>query len=137
MNMREGKAYIDGEMVLDLIKMQIVATPEVAESRSIGQRGKSRQWVGMDYTGSITEYRSTPWLKERLKKYQATGQTPNLTIVGVHDDKYSSYNIRAGNDVITVQNAVITSDIVLVDLDSEGELVQTEIEFGAENVIAG
>ena len=135
MSLREGKAYLDGNLVMDLVTMEILFTPEVAESRSIGQRGKSRRWIGQDVTGSITEYRSTPWLKEAVKKYIATGKTPKFTYVGMQDDPNSDYGSTYGKDVITVEGVVITSDIPLIQLDSEGEHVQSEIEIGAANVI--
>lgn len=135
MSLREGKAYLDGNLIMDLVTMEILFTPEVAESRAIGQRGKSRRWIGQDVTGSITEYRSTPWLKEAVKKYIATGKTPKFTIVGMQDDPNSDYGSTYGKDVITVESVVITSDIPLIQLDGEGEHVQSEIEVGAANVI--
>mgnify|MGYP000859076448 FL=1 len=135
MSLREGRVYLDGEQVMDLVTCEILFTPEVAESRSIGQKGKSRRWIGYDVTGSINEYRSTPWLKKAVKKYIDTGKTPKFTIVGMQDDPASDYGTTYGKDVTTVEGVVLTSDIPLLQLDSEGEHVQSEIEFGAENVI--
>lgn len=135
MSLREGRVYLDGELVMDLVKMELVFTPEVAESRCVGQRGKSRRWLGYDITGTITEYRSTPWLKEKVKAYLDTGETPKFTYVGMQDDSGSDYGKQFGKDVVTVENCVITSDIPLISLDSEGEHVQSEIEIGGSDVI--
>lgn len=135
MSLREGRAYLDGELVMDLVKLDLIFTPEVAESRAVGQRGKSRRWLGYDITGTLTEYRSTPWLKEKIKDYINTGATPKFTFVGMQDDPESDYGKAFGKDVITVENSVITSDIPLLSLDSEGEHVQTEIEIGGSDVI--
>lgn len=135
MSLREGKVFLDGEQVMDLVTCEVLFTPEVAESRSIGQRGKSRRWIGYDVTGSINEYRSTPWLKDAVKKYIDTGRTPKFTVVGMQDDPASDYGATYGKDVVTVEGVVLTGDIPLIQLDSEGEHVQSEIEFGAANVI--
>ncbi len=136
MSLREGRVFLNGEQIMDMVACEIMFTPEVAESRSIGQRGKSRRWIGYDITGSITEYRSTPWLKNAVKQYVDTGRTPILTLVGMQDDPGSDYGATYGKDVVTVGGVVLTGDIPLLQLDSEGEHVQSELEFGAENVIA-
>ena len=135
MSLREGRLFLDGEQIMDLISAEIIFTPEVAESRAIGQKGKSRRWIGYDVTGTITEYRSTPWLKNAVKQYVNTGKTPKFTLVGMQDDPNSDYGQTYGSDVTTVQGMVLTGDIPLLQLDSEGEHVQNELEFGAESVI--
>ncbi len=134
-SLREGKAYLDGNLILDCIKLNVVFIPEVVESSAIGQKGKSRRYIGHDVTGTLVQYKSTPWLKEIAKKYIETGVTPKLTIVGISDDPASDYGAEYGKDIITVENAVITSEIPLLQLDREGELTQEEVEFGAENII--
>jgi len=57
MSLREGKVFVDGEQILDLVKCEIYFTPEVVESRSVGQKGKSRRYLGYDITGNISEYK--------------------------------------------------------------------------------
>lgn len=135
MSLREGKVFVDGEQILDLVKCEIYFTPEVVESRSVGQKGKSRRYLGYDITGNISEYKSTPWIKEMIKKYKQTGATPKLTIQGIQDDPNSDYGQAYGSDKVTVVDVVLTGDLPLIMLDSEGELVQNEIEFGAADVI--
>lgn len=135
MSLREGSAFLDGEEVLDCIKLSAVFTPDVGESKSIGQRGKSRRWLGYDITGSITQYRSTPWLKIAIKRYLETGETPVLTIVGKREDKASDFFKNNGAEVVTLQTVVLTGDISLIELDSEGEFVEDTIDFGAESMI--
>lgn len=135
MSLREGKVFLDGEQILDLVKCELYFTPEVAESRAVGQRGKSRRYIGFDVTGNLTEYKSTPWIKNLIKQYQKTGATPRLTIQGIQDDMNSDYARAYGSDKVTVVEAVLTGDLPLMMLDSEGELVQNEVEFGAADVI--
>lgn len=134
-SMREGKGYIDGELVIDLMKAEINFTPDVAEKRALGERGKTRRWLGFDVTGSITAYRTTPLFKKMVKSYLNSGKTPLFTFVGKQDDPEADYDQNYGKDVITVEKAVITGDINLLSLDTEGEYVQDEIEFGGKNVI--
>jgi hypothetical protein len=135
MSLREGKAFIDGVEILDLLKLELYFTPEVVESRSVGQKGVSRRYIGHDITGSITEYKSTPWIKDIIKRYKATGETPKLTVQGIQDDPNSDYGRTYGRDKVTVVGVVLTGDLPLLMLDSEGELVQNEVEFGAYDVI--
>lgn len=136
-SLREGKFYLDGSCVMDAVKVEFFYAPEVSESRAIGQKGKSRRWLGRDVTGSISEYKSTPWLKEAIKRYEETGATPQFTFIGVNNDPNSDYGRTYGNDVVTLESVVLTSEIPLIQLDSEGEYIICDIEFGAENVIIG
>lgn len=135
MSTREGKLYLDGEEVMDMITTQVNITPEVAESRACGQRGKSRKWVGHDITGSFSQYRTNAWMKEAIKQYIKDGITPVFTYVGMQDDPDSYYSENYGSTIVTLEGLVITGDINLINLDAEGELVIDEIEFGAEDII--
>lgn len=135
MSLREGKAFIDGVEILDMLKLELFFSPEVVESRSVGQKGVSRRYIGHDITGSITEFKSTPWIKDIIKRYKSTGETPKFTLQGIQDDKNSDYGRTYGRDKVTVVGVVLTGDLPLLMLDSEGELVQNEIEFGAYDVM--
>ncbi|MDD3029762.1 MAG: phage tail tube protein [Alphaproteobacteria bacterium] len=130
-SMREGNVFLDGLKVLDAVKCEVVFTPEVTESRALKEQGLSRRWIGYDITGSITEYRSTPWLRKAIAAYNKTGATPEFTISAVQDDKNSDYYDANGTIPVTLSGVVLTGDISLINLDSEGELLQDEIEFGA------
>ena len=90
-SLREGEVYLDGMKVLESVKLEMNFTPEVNESRVLKEKGLSRRWIGMDVTGTITEYRSTPWLRQAIKKYMDTGATPEFTLQGIQDDKNSDY----------------------------------------------
>lgn len=135
MSLREGKAFIEGVEILDMLKLELFFSPEVVESRSVGQKGVSRRYIGHDITGSITEFKSTPWIKDIIKRYKSTGETPKLTLQGIQDDPNSDYGRTYGRDKVTVVGVVLTGDLPLLMLDSEGELVQNEIEFGAYDVM--
>lgn len=132
---REGSVYLDGNKVLGAVKFELLYTPEVSETRSLGERGVSRRWLSRDITGTISQYKSTPWLREAVKKYEASGETPEFTIQGISEDTNSDYYDNYGTDTITAVGCVLTGDIPLASLDSEGDLIMEEIEFGAHAIV--
>lgn len=134
-SMREGSVYLDGVKIMDAVKCEAVFTPEVAESRGLKERGLSRRWIGHDITGTITEYRTTPWARNAVKKYITNGVTPEFTITGIHNDTNSDYYDKYGNESVTLKGCVLTGDISLINLDAEGELWQDELEFGAHDMV--
>lgn len=136
-SLREGEVYLDGMKVLESVKLEMNFTPEVNESRVLKEKGLSRRWIGMDVTGTITEYRSTPWLRQAIKKYMDTGATPEFTLQGIQDDKNSDYYDEHGDIMVTALGVVLTGDLPLLNLDSEGDVMQDEIEFGAHDLVFG
>lgn len=134
-SLREGSLYLNGTKVLDAVKVEAVYTPEVTESRALKEKGLSRRWIGHDITGTITEYRTTPWLHDAIKSYIKSGITPEFTLQGIQDDKNSDYFDKNGKIKVTLKGVVLTGDLSLLNLDAEGELLQDEIEFGAHDLV--
>ena len=133
-SLREGSLYLDGSKILDAVKCEANFSPEVAESRALKEKGMTRRWIGYDITGTITEFRCTPWLHNAIKKYINSGETPEFTLTGIQNDKNSDYYDKNGNIKITLKGVVLTGDLSLLNLDAEGELLQDEIEFGARSM---
>jgi hypothetical protein len=95
-----------------------------------------RRYVGRDITGTMDEYRSTKWLREVVDSYERDGITPELTIQGIREDKDSDFYSEFGEgEIVTITGAVLTGDINLIDLDTDGELVKDSISFGAKNMV--
>ena len=134
-SLREGSVFLDGNQVMEAVKLEANFTPEVVESRILKERGVSRRWIGYDITGTITEYRTTPWLHDAIKKYTRDGITPVFTITGIQNDKNSEYYEKNGSIKVTLKDVVLTGDLSLLNLDAEGELLQDEIEFGAKSMV--
>lgn len=134
-SLREGSLYLNGTKILDAVKCEAVYTPEVAESRGLKEKGLSRRWIGHDITGTITEYRTTPWVYDAIKSYIKTGITPEFILQGIQDDKNSDYYDANGKVKVTLIGVVLTGDLSLINLDAEGELLQDEIEFGAHDMV--
>ena len=105
LSLAEGKAYLDGEEVMDLSKMTIRFNPKVAS------------------------------YKVAVKKYIKDGLTPEFTIQGVRSDPDSDYYASVGSESVTVTGAVITSEIPLMDIDTDGEVVKESITFGGRAVV--
>lgn len=134
-SLREGKIFINGIEAVDSIKCEVNFTPDVWSGRQLGEKSPSRRWLGYDITGSITRRRSTNWLKECIKKYIATGATPEMTIQGIMDDANSDYYDDHGSDTVTLVGCVLTGDLPLTRLDSGGEVVEDTISFAAKGIV--
>lgn len=134
-SLREGKVFLDGVEVMDSVKCDIKFTPEVWSGRQLGERTKSNRWLGYTIAVSITRRRSTPWLRDLIKKYIASGRTPEFKVQGVMNDENSDYFAEYGSDTITAVGCVPTGDLTLTALDSNGEIVDDVIAFAAKDIV--
>lgn len=134
-SLREGKIVIDGITVADSVKCQIKFTPDVWTGRQLGERTPSSRWLGAALTGNITRRRSTPWLRDAIKHYMNTKETPEFTIQGIMDDEHSDYYASNGAEIITVVGCVLTGDLNLIDLDSDGNVVDDNIAFNGKDIV--
>lgn len=134
-SMREGKIFIDGVEAVDSVKCEIKFSPDVWTGRQLGETTPSSRWIGATITGNITRRRSNAWLKEAIQKYSIDKSTPEFTIQGVMDDQNSDYYAAHGSNVITCVGCVLTGDLNLVNLDSDGEVVDDVISFNAKAIV--
>ncbi len=134
-SLKEGKAFIDGVEVLDAIQCNITFTPDVWSGKQLGERTDSSRWLGYKITGNITRRRSTAWLEEKIKEYKQTGKTPELTIQGIMNDDNSDYYETYGTNTVTAVGCVLTGDLPLTRLDSNGEVVEDNIAFNAKDIV--
>ena len=134
LSLKEGHIYIDGVEVMDAVKLTIVYTPTVWSGKMLGDKGTNRRWLGRDITGSIDEYRTTARWNNIVKQYENSGITPELTIQGIRTDKDSDFYEVSGSESVTVTRAVLTGDINLISLDTDGDVVKDSISFGAKNM---
>lgn len=135
-SMREGSVFLDGALVADSCKLNIMFTPKVWEGKTLGERGTNRRWLGYDITGNIEQWKTTPLYKKKIMEYISTGETPEFTIQGISEDKNSDYyENMGGSDAITVIGVVPTGDITLLELDTDGEVMKESIKFGAYDMV--
>ena len=134
-SIREGKTFIDGLEVMDSVTCSFKFTPEVWSGKQLGEQSDSSRWLGYKITGEITRRRSTPWIKEVVKNYTRTRRTPEFKIQGIMSDENSDYYQDHGTDVTTLVGVVLTGDLPLTKLDSNGEIVDDVINFSAKGVV--
>ena len=133
-SLRKGQVLLDGVVVMDNIAATINFDPEVWEGKQLGEQTDSRRWLGYAITGSITRRRSTPWLKDKIAEYIRTGDTPEFTLQGYQNDENSDYFDEHGADLTTCVGTVLTGTLNLTNLDSNGQVVEDVINFGAKNI---
>ena len=133
-SLREGKVFIDGIEVLDSVKCEIKFTPDVWTGRQLGERTPSSRWLGCQITGNMTRRRSTPWLREAIQRYNKDKGTPEFTIQGIMNDENSDYYAANGTETVTCVGCVLTGDLNLINLDSEGQVVEDAISFNAKDI---
>lgn len=100
-SLREGHVYLDGVEIADSIKCEIKMTPDVWTGRQLGELTPSSRWLGYAITGTITRRRSSKWLEEKIKEYQQSHETPEMTIQGVMEDKNSDFYKQYGSNTVT------------------------------------
>ena len=110
-------------------------TPQVWQGRQLGERSNSARWLGYDITGNITQRRSTNWLEKKIREYVSSGATPELTVTGVMNDENSDYYAANGTNTVTLVGVVLTGDLPLTRLDSNGEVVEDNISFHAKEMV--
>ena len=123
-SVREGHVFLDGVEIMDSIKCNIKMTPDTWSGRQLGEITPSTRWLGYSITGTITRRRNTMWLKEKIKYYQETHETPEMTIQGIMEDNQSDFYKQFGS-----------GDLTLLDLDSEGQVLEDNIAFSAKDFI--
>lgn len=103
-------------------------------ARCWADKGTNRRWLGRDITGALTSIRTTARWNNIVKQYENSGITPELTIQGIRTDKDSDFYEVSGSESVTVTGAVLTGDINLISLDTDGDVVKDSISFGAKNM---
>lgn len=134
-SLREGKVFVDGVEVMDAVKANIKFTPDTWSGRQLGERTPSTRWLGYSITVELTRRRSTPWIKDVITKYMADGATPEFTVQGIMDDRNSDFYAAAGTDTVTCVGCVLTGDLPLTALDSEGTIVDDSVTFNAKDIV--
>lgn len=133
-SLRDGMVTLDGLPVLEASKFKVRYKPEVGKYKSLRDKGTNRRWIGRDIMVDLEEYRSTPWLQEKIKEYEQNGRTPEFEIQGQREDKDSDYYGIVGIETVTVTGCVIDGEVTIFDLDASGEFVKDNVTFGAKNI---
>ncbi len=77
---REGKVFIDGNLVADSCKLKVVFKPEVWSGKQLSEPGTNRRWTGYDIEVTIEEWKTTRRYRGIVEEYLKSGATPEMTI---------------------------------------------------------
>lgn len=131
---REGKVYIDGQLVADSCKFKVVFKPDVWSGKQLGKKGTSRRWIGYDIEVTIDQWKTNRFYRQKINEYIKTGKTPEFKIQGIQEDKNSDFYDQNGKETVTCVGCVPTGDINLIDCDTDGDVVKESITFGAKDL---
>lgn len=130
----QGKAFLDGEECLDAVSFSIVFSPVTSSTKTLGHTGEDTRWKGHTIKVTLSEYRSTDWIKRAIKNYLENKVTPNFTFQGVCTDEQSDYYRDYGDQTVTVTGCVPTGDITVLSHDVNSDFVQDSITFNCKDL---
>ena len=104
----QGRAFLDGEECLDAVSFSIVFSPVTSSTKTLGHTGEDTRWKGHTIKVTLSEYRSTDWIKQAIKNYLENKVTPNFTFQGICTDEQSDYYKDYGGQAVTVTGCVPT-----------------------------
>ena len=132
---REGKVFIDGNLVADSCKFKVVFKPEVWSGKQLSEPGTNRRWTGYDIEVTIEEWKTTRRYRGIVEEYLKSGATPEMTIQGIQTDVNSDFYDRSESETVTCVGCVPTGDINLIEMDTDGDVVKESITFGAKRIV--
>ncbi|WP_300855446.1 phage tail tube protein [uncultured Clostridium sp.] len=125
---KEGRFFLDGEEVLNGIKLELDIEKEKVEIKRLGKRMTGHKSVGLSGSGTLTEYKATSKWSKMLQKYKDKGIDTYLTGVAILEDKSSG----RGSEKISLFGINIDS-ATIINLDAEGDVIKDEIPFTIED----
>lgn len=125
---KEGRFFLDGEEVLNGIKLEVEVEKEKVEIKRLGKRMTGHKSVGMSGSGTITEYRATSKWIRAMQKFKDSGEDMYLTCVAITNDTSSG----RGSETLTLYGVNIDS-LTLISMDAEGDVIKDEIPFTIED----
>ena len=132
---REGKVFIDGNLVADSCKFKVVFKPDVWSGKQLSEPGTNRRCTGYDIEVTIEEWKTTRRYRGIVEEYLKSGATPEMTIQGIQTDVNSDFYDRSGSETVTCVGCVPTGDINLIEMDTDGDVVKESITFGAKRIV--
>ena len=130
----QGKAFLDGEECMDAVSFSIVFSPVTSSTKTLGHTGEDTRWKGHTIKVTLSEYRSTDWIKQAIRNYLENKVTPSFTFQGVCTDEQSDYYKDYGGQTVTVTGCVPTGDITVLSHDVNSYFVQDSITFNCKDL---
>ena len=130
----QGKAFLDGEECMDAVSFSIVFSPVTSSTKTLGHTGEDTRWKGHTIKVTLSEYRSTDWIKQAIRNYLENKVTPSFTFQGVCTDEQSDYYKDYGGQTVTGNGCVPTGDITVLSHDVNSDFVQDSITFNCKDL---
>lgn len=134
-SLTEGRIIVDGEVRTNAISAKATFTINTVAVKALGARNEGNKPTGYKIAGSLVQYKVSRWLIDICKEYQNTGILKPFDLQGVIEDKASMYYRENGVTRDTFVNCMLTGDIPIFDINSQGETMTEEISFTAEKII--
>lgn len=131
---REGKVYLDGVLIADTCKFQVVFKPDVWSGKQLSEPGPTVAGLVTILRSPLRNGKTTRRYRNMIDSYLKDGKTPELTIQGVQTDKNSDFYATNKSETVTCVGCVPTDDINLIDMDTDGDVVKESIKFGAKRL---
>ncbi|WP_425447625.1 phage tail tube protein [Dethiothermospora halolimnae] len=127
---REGRAFSDGEEILNMIKFEIKAEKIKVELPIVGRRTKSNKTVGIKYTGTITQYKKSSAFAKMIQEFKETGKDVYFDMQGVLEDPSSELGAER---IVAIGCNIDSATLINIDIESD-DVVKEEIPFTIEDV---
>lgn len=132
-----GKVYDgDGHEVLDAVTFTISAHLKNWTGKTLGADGKrSTRVTGVEYDGTITRRKTTPWTKQFIQDFK-DGKVTEFTVQGQIADQDSDYYAKYGNETVTAYGCIPTGDLTLFEANVDSEDARNDtINFNIYDVV--
>lgn len=127
-----GYITINGqrELWLYLRKIEMKATINSADVPRLGTLVNGSRVTSMNYAGTITVYKVNPKVDNMVQQMADTGFVPYFDIQTVNEDPTAGN----GRDVKLIKDCHIDGDIIIAQVDDEGEFLEQDVGVKASSV---
>lgn len=128
LNGKEGRAIITingrQQELFNCKNIKVDYSLDSSDFKIVGTRLVQKKTTGIQLSGSMTIVYGTPWFKDLIKQYVATGQPPYFTLQVTNSDPATS----VGNQTIVLYNCRINSGN-LAQLDADADFLTEDVQF--------
>lgn len=130
-----GKCYlvINGvrELWLHVKDLEFKATIDSADVPRLGTFVKGSRVTGMGYSGKMTIYKVNSRVDDMVQRMADTGFVPYFDIQTVNEDPTANN----GRDVKLIKDCHLDGDIVIAQMDGNGDFLEQEVNAKASGVV--
>lgn len=132
----KGFVILNGERMDEFTAFSLKATLAEYKFNVLYQRGFTTRHKSIDYTGTLTCFKTTLWLVKYVTQLRDTGIPPRMMLQVRQADPASALYQQYGGQKITIPNIVLTGDIPLIEADKDADAVIETVNFTCDDIIA-